>query len=323
MKKLFLTALVTLFVACANVWAAYPEKPVRIIVPFPAGGIGDTTARILAEGLAVRLHQTVIVENKAGANGIVGTEYAMNAVPDGYTLFLGDSDTQVLNPQTHKRLPYDLSRTMEPIAFIARVPGVLVSRPGLGASSGLELIKLARAEGGKITMGSWGIGSSAHVAMLMMEKSAGIELQHVPFQGTAAAVAQLLAGQIDLLFVTPAFAKGAASTGKLGIIGTPSIKRLHQAPDIKTLAEQGFPGLDVSTWLGMMAPPGTPADIRQRLNQEVNTLLQQPKVAQKLLGCGDEVAPMSMPEFAAFVATEYSRWGQVIREEKISIDELQ
>lgn len=322
MTKAMLLALLGLVVVCANAWADYPEKPLRIIVPFPAGGAGDAAARILTEGLGARLGQPVIVDNRPGANGIIGTQTAMNAAPDGYTLFLGHSDTQVLNPQTHKKLPYDLSKPMEPVAFISRFPGVLVSRPGLGASSGQELIKVAQAKPGKLTMGSWGIGSSVHVGMLMMEQIAGIEFQHVPFQGAAVAIGQLMAGQIDLALATPAFAQGAASTGKLVIIGASSIKRLPQAPDIKTLAEQGFPGLDVDTWYGVLTPPGTPAEIRQRLNQEINALLRQPDVVQRLRQAGHEVTPMNIPEFASFVASEYSRWGQLIHDRKITIDAL-
>lgn len=303
-------------------WSAYPDKPVRIIVPFQAGGAGDAAARILAEGLGSRLHQGVIVENKPGANGIIGTQAAMSAAPDGYTLFMGHTDTQVLNPKTHKKLPYDTRISMEPVAFVSKFPGVLVARPGLEASSGQDLIRLAKEKPGRITLGSWGIGSAVHVGMLMMEKSAGIELQHVPFQGAAATVAQLMGGQIDLAFFPPLLAQNAASSGKLSIVGTSSAKRISLTPNIAPLAEQGFPGLDLDTWYGLMAPPGTPMDIRQRLNQEINAVLSQPAIGQKLRDGGHELTPMSIQMFSDFIAVERARWGQLIRERNIVIDDL-
>lgn len=318
-RRLTTLLLITLWTAA---WSAYPDKPVRIIVPFQAGGAGDAAARILAEGLGQRLQQNVTVENRPGANGIIGTQSAMNAAPDGYTLFMGHTDTQVLNPQIRKKLPYDARIAMEPVAFVSRMPGVLVGRPGLGASSGRELIGLAKAKPGQLTLGSWGIGSVVHVGLLMMEKSAGLQLHHVPFQGAAVAVAQLLGGQIDLTIVTPTFAQSAGAAGKVQIIGLSSSERASMAPAIPTLAEQGFPDLDLDTWYGLMAPPGTPTDIRQRLNQEINAVLAQPAVTQKLREGGHELTPMSIPGFADFIAREIARWGLLIRERNVVLDGL-
>lgn len=321
-RKTLQLATLLLITLWTSAWSAYPDKPLRIIVPFPAGGAGDAAARILAEGLSSRLHQSVIVENKPGANGIIGTQAAMNAAPDGYTLFLGHTDTQVLNPQTRKKLPYDTRFSMEPVAFVSKMPGVLVARPGLGASSGQDLIRLAKEKPGRITLGSWGIGSAVHVGMLMMEKSAGIELQHVPFQGAAATVAQLMGGQIDLAFFPPLLAQNAAAAGKLRIVGTSSAKRISLTPNIAPLTEQGFPGLDLDTWYGLMAPPGTPMDIRQRLHQDINAVLSQPAIMQKLRDGGHELTPLSIPMFSDFIARENARWGQLIRERNIVIDDL-
>lgn len=322
MRKAQQLATLLLITLSTSAWAAYPDKPVRIIVPFQAGGAGDAAARILAEGLSSRLHQRVIVENKPGANGIIGTQAAISAAPDGYTLFLGHTDTQVLNPQTHKKLPYDTRVSLEPVAFVSKFPGVLVARPGLGVSSGQDLIRLAKDKPGRITLGSWGIGSAVHVGLLMMEKSAGIELQHVPFQGAAATVAQLMGGQIDLAFFPPLLAQNAAAAGKLSIVGTPSGKRISLTPSIAPLTDQGFPGLDLDTWYGLMAPPGTPMDIRQRLNQDINAVLSQPAIAQKLRDGGHELSPMSIGLFSDFIAVEHERWGQLIREQNIAIDDL-
>lgn len=311
-----------LITGSASALSAFPDKPVRIIVPFQAGGAGDAAARILAEGLSSRLRQNVIVENRPGASGIIGTQAAMSAAPDGYTLLLAHTDTEVLNPQTHRKLPYSTRIPMEPVALISKLPGVLVARPGLGIASGQELIQRAKERPGQVTLGSWGIGSAVHVGQLMMEKSAGITLQHVPYQGAAAAVAQLLGGQLDLAFVTPAFAQGASATGKVRIIGASSAQRLALAPNIATLAEQGFTGIDLDTWYGLMAPPGTPLDIRQQLHEEVNAVLNQPAIAQKLREGGHEPSPMSMRQFADFITSETDRWGQLIRERKIVIDDL-
>lgn len=320
MNRLIIAALAALLFACPTARADYPDRPVRIIVPFQAGGAGDAAARLLAEHLSEKLGQPFVVDNKPGANGLIGTGLASNSAPDGLTLFLGHTDTQVLNPKIYKKLPYDPSKPMEPVAFIGRVPGVLLARSGLGVKNGQELIRLAKSNPGKITIGSWGIGSTAHLGMLMMQKAAGVEFTHVPYQGAPAAIAQLLGGQLDLAFATPAFARSVSANGTSVALGTSSARRLQQAPEFAPLAEQGFPGLDLDTWYGLMAPAGTPVEIRQVLNREVNAALKRNEVLDKLQRSGFEVSPMAVSEFSAFIAEEDARWGRLIREKSISVD---
>ena len=259
------------------------------------------------------------MDNRPGATGLVGTQAAATAPPDGFTLFLGHSDTVVLNPLLGKKLPYDASKKFEAVAFVSRVPGVLIARPGSGIESGETLISAAKARPGHVSLATWGLGSSAHMGIELMNQIASIELLHVPFQSTVAAVGGLLSGQVDLAWVTPEFAVAAARDGKASIVGASSATRLARAPEIKTLAEQGFPGIDVDTWYGLMAPPGTSAPVRRILHALVNALLSDPDTLQRLRQAGHEIQAMTAQEFDAYVARDQERWRAVVRTRKIAL----
>lgn len=293
--------------------AEFPERPIKIVVPFQAGGAGDAAARILAEGMSKKLGQPVIVENKPGATGAIGTKAVALAAPDGHTLLLGHSDTLVLAPLTRKSLPYDPVRDFEPVAFVSTVPGVLIASRASGIASGAALIAAARARPGQVSLASWGLGSSPHLGLELMEQVAGIDLLHVPFQGTGPAVAAALAGQVDLVWVTPEFALGAAREGKAWIVGASSVSRIARAPDIPTLSEQGFPGAAIETWYALMLPAGTPKAIQQRLHDLVNALLADPDIARRLADGGHETRAMSIAEFSDFMSRERRRWSELIR----------
>lgn len=312
-----LAALMTLAPAASR--AEYPERPVKIIVPFQAGGASDVAARAIADGLARRTGQPFVVENRAGATGLVGTQAAATAAPDGYTLLMGHVDTLVLNPLLRRKLPYDATKKFEPIAFISRVPGVLIARPGSGIDGGESLIAAAKARPNRVSLGTWGVGSTVHMGLELMNQIAGIELMHVPFQSAAAAVAGVLSGQVDLTWVTPEFASGLAREGKAVVVGASSAARISRVPDVRTLSEQGFTGFDVDTWYGLVAPPGTPLALRQKLHGLVNALLQEPEVAQKLRQAGHETQPMSVQDFDALVAREWHKWQDVIRTRKLAL----
>lgn len=320
-KHLFTALLSALSLTTAiPAQAEYPEKSLRIIVPYPPGGAADSAARIIGDQLAQRLRQPVVVENRPGANGIIGAQAAASAQPDGYTLFMGSTDTLVLNPQLRPKLPYDPRKQFEPLLLISTTPGFLVARTGLNVKSGAELIVLSKQKPQQVSFASWGNGSAAHLGMLMLEKSAAIDLLHVPYAGTAIAVGQLLGGHVDLVFVTPQFALGAQAQGKVNIIGATSAKRLSIAPNVPTLAEQGFQGYDGDSWNGFVVPTGVPAAIKNRLEKDIREIVEIPSVRSGLIENGHELRIMSAAEFSQFIDVEYRRWGRLIADKKITLD---
>src|SRR4051812_16784918 len=235
----FRLASVLAFAASAH--AAWPEKPVKIIVPYVAGSPADTVARTLGDGLAKRLNQPVVVENRPGANALIGTQAAARSAPDGYTLVIGNLDTHALNPLLYKTPGYDPERDFAPIVLVSRPTLMLVGSPALQAKTGAELIALAKAQPGKLTYGTWGLGSAAHLWGIQLEQAARIDLLHVPYQGSPAAANALFGNQIDLMFMSPAQALPSEKAGKLKIIGSTAAKRVPQWANVPTLAEQGFP----------------------------------------------------------------------------------
>lgn len=301
--------------------ADYPDKPLKLIVPYVAGSPADAVARTLGEGLATRLKQPVVVENRPGANALIGTQAAARSAADGYTLVIGNLDTQALNPLLYKNAGYESARDFAPIILVSRPTLLLVARPGLAASSGAELIALARSQPGKLSYGTWGLGSVAHLWGIQLEQTAGIDLLHVPFQGSPAASQALMGNQIDLMFMSPAQGLPAAKEGKVRIIGSTAAQRVEQWKDVPTLAEQGFTGYEGQTWFGLFAPAKTPAAVVERLNRELDAVLKEPATAQKF-------ATMAMtPEggapqlLARTVADSREKWARVIAEKKIQLDQ--
>lgn len=295
------------------------ERRVRLLVPFAAGGAGDVAARVLADDFSRRERWSAFVENKPGATGIVGAQSAFAGPADGSLLFMGHSDTIVLNPLTHKSLAYDPTK-FEPVAFVSRVPGVLLARPAAGIDSGDALLKAARARPGQVTYASWGLGSSVHLGMELVQQAGRIELLHVPYQSTVAAIQALLAGEVDLAWATPEFALQAASQGKASIVGASSATRISRAPSIAPLAEQGFPGVDLDTWYGLFAPPGTPAIAKGELHDAANAAMADPDAAAKMRQAGHELRPMSIADFAAFIEADRRRWRALVEARRLGFD---
>jgi tripartite-type tricarboxylate transporter receptor subunit TctC len=295
------------------------ERRVRFLVPFAAGGAGDIAARVIADDFSSREQWPTVVDNKPGATGIVGAQAAFHGPPDGSMLFLGHSDTIVLNPLTHKSLAYDAAK-FEPVAFLSRVPGVLLARPETGIDSGAALIKAARSRPGQVSYASWGLGSSVHLGMEWIQQVGGIELLHVPFQSTVASIQGLLAGEVDLAWATPEFALQAAAQRKALMVGASSATRLARAPNVVPLAEQGFPGVDLDTWYGLFAPPGTPSAAISEIHRAANAALADPETAARLRKAGHEIASMSIPEFAAFVEADRARWRRLIETRHLAFD---
>ena len=297
----------------------YPNRPIRLIVPWPAGGITDTSSRLLAQGLSIRLGQTVVVENRPGANGQIGADHVAKSAPDGYTLFVASAEPLAINPHVYKSLPYDPARDFVGVAPFVINPFSLVSRPDFPANSVKDIVAAAKQNPGKYTHASWGVGSTSQIGMEMVKAQAGIDLVHVPYQGEAPAIAALMAGQVDLM-VLPA-GSAARQSGKVKVFAVTVPERFFILPNTPTLKEEGYANIDVFNWFGVVAPAKTPTPIVQRLAAEIQTVLQSPDIKAKYRGMGvDTHAPMSQPDFNKFIAAEIARWGEVVKRANIKLD---
>lgn len=302
-------------------WAQdkYPSRPVRMIVAWPAGGGVDAGARLMAQALSQRIGQQVYVENRAGASGMIGTEYGASQPPDGYTVIVGSVDTFEINPHTLPQVKYDPLKSFEPVAPLGRFPMALCARSGLPQNTIKEVVARAKAEPGKVTYGSWGIGSLGQLGLAMFEQNAGIELLHVPFNGGTPSVQALLANQIDLLVVPLFQADVQAKAGKLKILGITSSKRSNIFPNMPTLAEQGYPAYDWEQWVGFFMPAGTPAAVRDALSQEINAWLKTPQGQAATREMGYETTGGTPQDMRTIVAKGYERWGKIVKERNIKV----
>jgi tripartite-type tricarboxylate transporter receptor subunit TctC len=299
--------------------AQYPEKPVRLVVPWPAGGGSDVVARVVAQPLGERLKQSVVVENRPGANGAIGSDVVARAPKDGYTLIWVTADTHAINPHVYPKLTYDPRRDFAAVGMAGYFPYALVVNPRFPAASVAEFVAQAKQHPGKITFASWGIGGSAHVAMEMFKQQGGFDVLHVPFQGAAPAMQAVIGGQVDSMIVPMSVADPHARGGRVKMLGLAASNRFAGAPDLRTMAEQGVP-VNAGTWVGIMAPAGTPGDILARLNRELNAVIVSQPVRETLLKLNTEPSTMSVEQFKAFVDSEYERWGKTVRDAKIKAD---
>lgn len=311
-----LVAAAALFGATSTAMAqaGYPDKPVRVIVTWPAGGPVDVGARAVAQGLSERLRQSFVVENRPGANGIIGTEAGVRSAPDGYTIVVGNVETLAINPHVYRNLKYEPQRDLEPLAMMGKLPLALVLRSELGVISGPDLIQMVKRKPKQFTYGSWGVGSIGHLGIAMAEQIAGLDMLHVPYQGGAPAQAALMANQIDMLLVQVPVAEQQQKVGKLRMLGLTSEARSAMYPNLPTLAEQGFKGLNVEQWVAFFVPARTPVAVKGLLSQEISGYVASPKGTQDLQQIG--LAPVTMPpdEIAALVKRENQRWGAVARD---------
>jgi len=314
--RLAAAACAALCLAAASVASAqqYPSKPVRLIMPYPAGGSTDTVGRLVAERLAASLGQGVVVDNRPGASAQIGTEAAARSAPDGYTLLMATS-TNAINHALNPKLPYDFERDFEPIALVARAAQLLLVHPSIPARTVKELAALARSRPGELTYSSSGTGTSGHLAMEAFTREAKISLIHVPYKGNLPALNDLLGGQVAAGFANVVSVLPHVKAQRLRGLGVSSAKRSALAPEIPTIAELGFPGFDITAWFGVMAPAGTPAPILTRLDHEIVAILKTPQMQQRLLGLGVDRAPAeSQKEFAEFIGTDIKRWTKLVRE---------
>ena len=293
---------------------AYPAKPIRFVVPYPPGGPLDIMARGVGAKLTESWGQAVIVDNRAGAGGNIGADFVAKSVADGYTLLMGAVATHAINPSLYGKVPYDPVKDFAPVAMVAVVPNILVVHPSLAANSVKELIELARAKPGYLNFGSGSSGSTGHLAGELFKTMAGIDMAHIPYKGAAAAMQDLLSGQVQLMFDNLANSLPQVKAGRLRALAVTTVQRSASVPDLPTVAESGLPGFDLTTWFGVMVPAGTPAEIVARLNAEIVRALGSRELKERLAAMGAEPPPNNTPErFAAFIRSESAKYAAVVR----------
>jgi tripartite-type tricarboxylate transporter receptor subunit TctC len=290
----------------------YPAKPVRIIVAFPPGGFVDLTARLVAGPLGAALGQQMVVENRAGAGGIVGTELAARAAPDGHTLTVGSAGTHAVNQSLYPKLPYHVLRDFQPVARLADAPSILAVHPSLPVRSVKELIALARSRPGQINYASAGAGTSTHLAAALFEHLARVRFVHVPYKGGGPAIIAVVAGEVPVTFGTAASVSPHTRSGRLRGLAVTGSRRSALLPDLPAIAESGLPGYEMLNWLGLFAPAGTPRAVVEKLSSELVRIVRTPEVSGALQASGAEPSPLVPDEFAAFVKSEVEKWAQVV-----------
>ena len=298
---------------------AYPSKPVKLIVGFPPGGGSDALARLVGAAIAEKLGQQVIVDNKPGANTIVATQWVQSQPADGYTL-LFVSASFAINPSLYK-LTYDIEKDFTPVAVVAIVPLLLIVHNNVPAKSVKELIALAKAQPGKLNYASFGVGSAAHLAGEMLLSMTGTEMVHVPYKGSAPAVADVIGGHVTMMLPGIGSAINLAKEGKVKGLAVSTARRASGAPDIPTIAESGVPGFDVATWESIQAPAGTPPDVVAKLNAVIRDVVASNELRQKMFNLGFEPDAMKSPaEAARFIRSERDKWGKIVRDRSIKVE---
>jgi tripartite-type tricarboxylate transporter receptor subunit TctC len=314
MKKAQLAALVLLTALPAFAVAQnYPSRAVRIVVPYPAGGPTDILARAVAPHLTTALGQTFVVDNRAGAGGIIGTEAVAKSQPDGYTLAWGTPGTHAINPAIYPKLPYDPMKDFAFITLVAQGTNVLVIHPSVPAKNVKELVALAKIRDGKLNFSSAGNGATSHLAGEMFRTLSGIRMTHIPFKGAAPAIVALVGGEVDLAILDMPALLPHIQSGKLRALGVASAKRSSVLPDLPTLQEAGVKDFDASSWHGLYAPAGTPKEIVARLNTEMARIVKLPEVQSRMSALGAEPVGNTPEQFEAFSRSEVARWGRVVK----------
>jgi tripartite-type tricarboxylate transporter receptor subunit TctC len=299
---------------------SYPSKPIRWIVTYPPGGPTDFVARAIGAKLTEAWGQQVVIDNRAGAGGMIGTELAAKSLPDGYTLLFGTSAGLTINPALMSKLPYDPVRDFAPVSLMVINPQILVVNNGIPVNSVKELIAYARARPGQLNYASVGRGSPNHLGMELLKALAGIDMVHVPYKGTGPAVTDLLSGQVQLMFNSMPSVLPLVKSGKLKGLAVGSTQRSPAAPDVPTVAEAGVPGFENVTWYGMFAPAKTPGDIVTKLNTQVVKILTDPEMAQRMASQGAEPRGTTPEELAKFMRVESERWKKVIKSAGIKLE---
>jgi tripartite-type tricarboxylate transporter receptor subunit TctC len=315
--KIALSALLWFILSTAGA-QEWPSKPLRIIVPFSPGGVADNSARVIAEPLAARLGQQVLVENRPGASGNIGTQAVAQAEPDGYTLLLGFDGTMVINPHVFAKVPFDTVRDFAPVTKLGDATLILVAHPSVPARNLAQLVELAKTK--PFAYGSSGTGGTPHLAGELLKQRTGAQLEHIPYKGGGQAMADVVGGQIPLVFTAIATAQQYVRTGRLVGIAVPSAKRSGALPEVPTFQESGFAGFDVTSWVGIFAPAKTPAAVVEKLNRELEAALKTPFVRERYATLGIEPVGNTPAQFGEQVRADLARWAEVVKAANVKVD---
>ena len=306
--------------AVAQTTADYPAKPVTMIVGFPPGTATDSVGRILGERLGARLGKPFIVDNKPGQGGSIGAAAAAKAPPDGYTLLVSATAPLATNPHLYSKLPYDSSRDFAPIGLHSWLPYALVVNPNARITTFAELVERAKAEPGKLSYASIGNGTTSHLLMSMLMELTGTKMSHIPYKGSTQAQTDLIGGHVDMTFDTMVSVMPHVKAGTLKALAVSTLSRSKFAPEIPTLSELGVSGFDAGAWLGLLAPAGTPKLIVEKLNRELNAILDEPETQKRLLALGAEILKSTPDEFAAYIKSESEKWGNRVRQSGAKVE---
>ena len=317
-SRLFIAvALCALSITSAWAW---PDKPVTIVVPFPPGGGTDTGARIVGQKLSVKWEQPVTIDNKGGAAGQVGADFVAKAKPDGYTLLMGNVGTQAINPALYKKLPYDPDKAFAPLSLVAELPLAMMINPSVAAKSDKEFIALAKSQPGKLNYSSSGAGGGPHLAAELFKDATGTFIVHVPYRGGGPAITDLLAGNVQLSFMTVLEASGHIKAGKLRALAVTSEQRVSALPDVPTLAEGSIPGFNAISWIGLLAPAGTPTALVEKISADIRDVVELPEVKNRLIDLGGIPKATSPADFSKLIDTDRKRYTAVIKDRAITAD---
>ena len=299
---------------------AYPDKPIRVIVPVPAGGTPDVVARMVAPGLSSLLGQQLVIDNRGGAGALIGTELAARAVPDGYTLFFSSPGPLTILPHLQKKITYDPMRDFAPVSLICIGPFLLIAHPAVPVKAVKELIALAKAEPGKLNYASAGNGTPNHLAMELFKSVAGVNMTHVPYKGAPQAITDLIGGSVELMFNSIPPALPHIRSGRLKLLAVASVRRSPQLPDVPTIGEAGVPGFEAITWFGLLVPAKTPQQIVARLNELVVKVVRAPELKSQFEILGYEAVGGSPGEFAAFIRAESEKYAKAVKLSGAKVD---
>jgi len=322
-SRLLKRLLILLFIAAMPLHASaqdYPNKPMRIIVPYPPGGASDVVARLIGQYMGETFRQPVVVENRAGANGIIAYQFVAQSAPDGYTMLMSNVGPSAINPSIYNKIPYDAIKDFAPVSLTNLVPLMLVVNSSLRVNSVAELIAKAKAAPGILTYGTGGTGTAGHLAMELFMSNAGIRMERVSYKGDGLALNDMLGSQITAMFTTVISGEPHVKSGKLKALAVTTTKRLAAKPDLPTIAELGMPGFEAVSWGGVMVPANTPRPIVIKLNAEINRILKLPEFRERLAKVGAETAGGTPEEFQAYLAAETEKWAKVAKTANIKVE---